>query len=598
MANNQQQINSSIRINKAAIRAARKLERPKPMKLANENNLKPEPIDHGDELLQKIEYVVKHVNNSNFDNNLAAAIRDMHLHLKSNGIQLETKFKDQLDRYFIVFRNASRDNRLDKLSKLRLLEIIELRASGWRYNENVINYYKIKYQECDGLSEVNNTINYSSSPSTPSTITPINIPSVLLPLNANVPQVQLSSCLTPGEVIKCSGKFAKPTKIPGKNYFKDEIIIRNSDSGKVSQGAKDRLVQITGPGEESINQAKSYIAETIRRNASPVRERPDKERFGSDSSLTSSNDDDVVGHSIVPFRGSIGRKGQQLSHSLSMNDASIGEYQYTVTVGRDTLKISGCQLDLTAKLVLEEYFVSDIEKSIKARKFGIQYSEERKVSERIFFADESNFGSAGDDFVSMQHSPSSPDMRSQMECNGFQSSFLVSSGSEEKENEKCDENSGDSSSPNTPKPIISRRVTVIRDPLFPTSPKEAFEEVENSADMQVLYAKSRRAHFAKQNESLELKSSSIENTEDVDHNKSKIAYSREFLLDCARSPYCRVTPKDMPHIVREVPYLLKKSPDIFDPIAYQIQDFTTHHVNPVLRSSSTVMPEFDEDDLV
>lgn len=38
--------------------------------------------------------------------------------------------------------------------------------------------------------------------------------------------------LLPGEIVKNSGKFSKPTKIPGKNYSKDEIIIRNADSGK------------------------------------------------------------------------------------------------------------------------------------------------------------------------------------------------------------------------------------------------------------------------------------------------------------------------------------------------------------------------------
>lgn len=38
--------------------------------------------------------------------------------------------------------------------------------------------------------------------------------------------------LGPGEVIKNSGKFVKPTRIPGKNYCKDEVVIRNSDSGK------------------------------------------------------------------------------------------------------------------------------------------------------------------------------------------------------------------------------------------------------------------------------------------------------------------------------------------------------------------------------
>lgn len=38
--------------------------------------------------------------------------------------------------------------------------------------------------------------------------------------------------LGPGEVIRASGKFSKPTKIPGKNYSKDEVVIRNADSGK------------------------------------------------------------------------------------------------------------------------------------------------------------------------------------------------------------------------------------------------------------------------------------------------------------------------------------------------------------------------------
>ena len=40
------------------------------------------------------------------------------------------------------------------------------------------------------------------------------------------------SLLGPGEIIKPSGKFPKPTKIPGKNYSKDEVVIRNADSGK------------------------------------------------------------------------------------------------------------------------------------------------------------------------------------------------------------------------------------------------------------------------------------------------------------------------------------------------------------------------------
>lgn len=48
-----------------------------------------------------------------------------------------------------------------------------------------------------------------------------------------------NQALSPGEVVKNSGKFTKPTKIPGKNYSKDEIVIRNADSGK---GKKIQLI--------------------------------------------------------------------------------------------------------------------------------------------------------------------------------------------------------------------------------------------------------------------------------------------------------------------------------------------------------------------
>lgn len=44
--------------------------------------------------------------------------------------------------------------------------------------------------------------------------------------------IAMGQSLLPGEIVKNSGKFSKPTKIPGKNYSKDEIIIRNADSGK------------------------------------------------------------------------------------------------------------------------------------------------------------------------------------------------------------------------------------------------------------------------------------------------------------------------------------------------------------------------------
>lgn len=51
---------------------------------------------------------------------------------------------------------------------------------------------------------------------------------------------------------------------------------------------------------------------------------------------------------------------QLLLHSFSTNDASLGEYKYTVNVGQNMIKITGdcCELVRVAKLVLDDYFSS------------------------------------------------------------------------------------------------------------------------------------------------------------------------------------------------------------------------------------------------
>lgn len=57
-----------------------------------------------------------------------------------------------------------------------------------------------------------------------------SVDSLLSPLTP--PPSNLVPLLAPGELVKPSGKYPKPTKIPGKNYCKDEVVIRNADSGK------------------------------------------------------------------------------------------------------------------------------------------------------------------------------------------------------------------------------------------------------------------------------------------------------------------------------------------------------------------------------
>lgn len=94
--------------------------------------------------------------------------------------------------------------------------------------------------------------------------------------------------------------------------------------------------------------AKDLIKDTIQRNASPVRlEQSGGEKGamgGSSSSLNSSASDES--NRLQHSQQHNSRLRSSLLHSFSTNDASIGEYKYTVTVGNQSLKITGCNLDL------------------------------------------------------------------------------------------------------------------------------------------------------------------------------------------------------------------------------------------------------------
>lgn len=99
--------------------------------------------------------------------------------------------------------------------------------------------------------------------------------------------------------------------------------------------------------------AKDLIKDTIQRNASPVRlEQGGGEKGamgGSSSSLNSSASDES--NRLQQQQSS--RLRSSLLHSFSTNDASIGEYKYTVTVGNQSLKITGCNLDLVRVMILK-----------------------------------------------------------------------------------------------------------------------------------------------------------------------------------------------------------------------------------------------------
>lgn len=103
--------------------------------------------------------------------------------------------------------------------------------------------------------------------------------------------------------------------------------------------------------------AKHLIGDTIRRNASPVRlEGSNSGNLGdSTSSLNSSASEESGRPNMLPVMP-LSNTTRPLLHSFSTNDANLGEFRYTVSVGTHSLKITGDNLNIVNVIELSTLF--------------------------------------------------------------------------------------------------------------------------------------------------------------------------------------------------------------------------------------------------
>ena len=134
----------------------------------------------------------------------------------------------------MALRNACKDTTLDIVARLHLLEIIELRAMKWVLTDSVINYYKQKLSmvDCDDPDSLANNFKRPLNVNAP-----LFTPQGTMGNGGNIldqllPHQNVSSLIPSGEIMMSSGKYSGPTQPHGKSYFKDEVYIRNADSGK------------------------------------------------------------------------------------------------------------------------------------------------------------------------------------------------------------------------------------------------------------------------------------------------------------------------------------------------------------------------------
>ncbi|GIY77712.1 eukaryotic translation initiation factor 4E-binding protein Mextli [Caerostris extrusa] len=489
-----------------------------------------------DEIVADLEILNVSISNCSFDEVTTMDISRMCAILKKRGEELDTFNKEAMDRYFCTLRNACREERLDMISRMKLLEVIELRARA-KKGSNILNFSGV------------------TSPTIPYTVPNQNL---------NSPSgVQLA----PGEILRSSGKFEKPTKIVGKNYFKDEIVIRNSDSGKVvNPGARDRLVQITGPHEEAIGHAKLLVEDTIRRNASPVRDAGDVTGFEN------SRDPVDFGNSFPTVDNQSYLK-KSLQHSYSMGDASLKEYSVSLSVGQDLLTLTGTNSELLkiAKSVLKQYFTGQSEMLEKQHEcFSRQLSSENnnQGEARVFRFDlrkQSSFKNSMNNFTTswpnrnFQRESVSPFSSSDDDIGKEErmKSFEKIKTGQEITNQDFIDNADEYKKQNS----VSSESSVefgkyMRSASFPNealSPLSPFPKIDLLQNEEVF---------------MPMPSSDSE-PPPIPPPSYKNIYSREFLLKCSKSHFSHNQPADYARIHQNFSEIICQSPVMFDPEKYE-----------------------------
>jgi len=323
-----------------------------------------------DSVLELLVGVAKDLRDKRYNAQVVAKIVALNKGLKTYGPQLELTHKEAIDRYQVFLRNACRDGSLDLVARLQLLEIIELRAMKWKPNENLTNYYQKKMSQVAGFGHKVPADYVTSAPKSPLNVNamefhPPSTPGVggsgdqnpmtagylasatasltsMLSVNS-ASQLPLAPTIQQGQMMVNAGKnMRKPP--PVKNQLREEIVIRNADSGKVDAGAKERMVQVIGSDEGTIALAKTLIQETIQRNSSPEPPPPLQDAAAA----------------LASSQNGRGQQGGTVNNNwMTKSKADLATFSYTVEVGGgQSLKILGGDPEMVraAKMALDEHF--------------------------------------------------------------------------------------------------------------------------------------------------------------------------------------------------------------------------------------------------
>lgn len=360
-----------------------------------------------EQLLNLMNQINTSVKGGLFNAQLANQIFVLCQQLKFSGQLLEQSHKNELNRVFVSLRQACcRDNgQLGTPCRLKMMELVELRAMGWRPSLAHTQYYLNRPEQQQPLQQiepapvsappfgaipVNPFANFAAPPpplyvgadlNTPQVIAPQPTPTsfYLIPAAGGwarpmiapgmVPSGNILPQITPIDVEAWAktNKQLQQTKLKLKTpqsrapQLREEMVIRNSDSGKimgvkgrrvavveelsktvisfqkVDSKCKDRTLTITGSTQEAINYAKRLIEQTIRRNVSP-------NRTELESADPDENEEDDVGISIETTQDGTLKLSCADPQVLQAAQAALSEY--LTRVGRNHSRLTAEEREL------------------------------------------------------------------------------------------------------------------------------------------------------------------------------------------------------------------------------------------------------------
>ncbi|XP_077865648.1 uncharacterized protein LOC102802932 [Saccoglossus kowalevskii] len=171
--------------------------------------------------------------------------------LKKHGIEFEKEFRGKINNIISSFRNLSHDLRLDFISRIQLLEVVELRAAGWVHKTS---YYKDKLSK---LEIPDMDIEMTSMDTTPESLSNVEI---IKPSRCRLTDEYFDVVVVNrreiGAVMGVAGEVIN--SIRSKT---DTIIEVTKD-----KCSPEREIRIAGPTAASVQEVKSAVEMCISRN--------------------------------------------------------------------------------------------------------------------------------------------------------------------------------------------------------------------------------------------------------------------------------------------------------------------------------------------